>query len=147
MKIIIYTNFKASAVSALGNFYVSGGYSAQAIVDTMEAYDPYYTRTWTNVPSMPLALSGHCMQQYKDSLVVIGGTNGTEMESDKILSFNITTNKWTELGSISQARTGHGCSLVERSVFKLITFVMTLNISGRMVLTSLSQVARGTGSR
>ena len=105
---------QASGVSALGHFYVSGGYSAQAIVDTMEAYDPYYTRTWTNMPSMPLALSGHCMQQYRDSLVVIGGTTNTEQESDKILSFNITTNQWTELGKIIQPRTGHGCSLVER---------------------------------
>ena len=60
------------------------------IVDTMEAYDPFYSKTWTRMPSMPLALAGHCMLQYRDSLVVVGGTSTAERESDRILSFNIT---------------------------------------------------------
>lgn len=106
---------QASGASALGNFYVSGGYSeAVTIVDTMEAYDPFYSRTWTNMPSMPLALAGHCMLQYRDSLVVVGGTTAAQRESARILSFNITTNLWADLGNLSQPRVGHGCSLIER---------------------------------
>ena len=113
----------------------------------MEAYDPYYTRTWTNMPSMPLALSGHCMEQYRDSLVVIGGTTNTQEESDKMLSFNITTNKWTELGKINQPRTGHGCSLVERwRLFKVGIWLM-FNVSGRMVWISLSLGGKRTVNR
>ena len=89
----------------------------------MEAYDPDFTQTWTDMPSMPLALAGHCMQQYRDSLLVIGGTTNTTLESDRILSFNITTNKWTELGNIAEPRTGHGCSIIERLL--LVTDIFT----------------------
>ena len=81
----------------------------------MEAYDPFYSRTWTNMPSMPLALAGHCMLQYRDSLVVVGGTTTDQRESARILSFNITTHLWSDLGNLSQPRVGHGCSLIERS--------------------------------
>ena len=84
------------------------------IVDTMEAYDPFYSQTWTKMASMPLALAGHCMLQYRDSLVVVGGTTVAQRDSARILSFNITTNLWSDLGNLSQPRVGHGCSLIER---------------------------------
>ena len=113
---------------------MSGGYSeAVTIVDTMEAFDPFYTKTWTKMPSMPLALAGHCMLQYRDSLVVVGGTSTAERESERIFSFNITTQVWSELGNLSQPRVGHGCSLIERSAkYTLKEIVGILLISGRM---------------
>ena len=107
------------------------------IVDTMEAYDPFYSKTWTRMPSMPLALAGHCMLQYRDSLVVVGGTSTAERESDRILSFNITTQLWSDLGNLSQPRVGHGCSLIERSAQHTWRENFShLLISGRMLWTS-----------
>lgn len=106
------------------------------IVDTMEAFDPFYSQTWTNMPSMPLALAGHCMLQYRDSLVVVGGTTTAQRESGRILSFNITTNLWADLGNLSQPRVGHGCSLIERSTTLGGRIVFIIFISGRMLWIS-----------
>ena len=47
--------------------------------------------------------------------LVVGGTTTAQRESARILSFNITTNLWADLGNLSQPRLGHGCSLIERS--------------------------------
>ena len=108
-------------------------------MDTMEAYDPFYSRTWTNMPSMPLALAGHCMLQYRDSLVVVGGTTTDQQESARILSFNITTHLWSDLGNLSQPRVDHGCSLVERWTLNTVgmRIVVNLSFSGGMLWISL----------
>ena len=111
----MYIILQAAGIGMLGKFYVSGGIIEDGTnVDTMEVYDPA-TKQWTQGPDMPAPLSGHCVVQYRDSFIVIGGNTGKdnndEEESSFILSFNVTTDSWSLLGTLMTPRTAHGCSM------------------------------------
>ena len=57
------------------------------------------------------------MVRFMDSFIVIGGSvleasaENEGVETSDIFLFNITTNKWSNIGNLGTPRTGHGCSM------------------------------------
>ena len=44
----------------------------------------------------------------EDDFYIFGGYDGSSSNSDKIVKFSTATENWTQVGSLSQARQGHG---------------------------------------
>ena len=44
----------------------------------------------------------------EDDFYIFGGYDGSSSNSDKIVKFSTATENWTQVGSLKQARYGHG---------------------------------------
>ena len=65
---------------------------------------------WKTTTSYPYAskISLVFIVNREDDFYIFGGYDGSSSNSDKIVKFSTATENWTQVGSLSQARQGHG---------------------------------------
>ncbi len=83
----------AAAVAATNNkIYVFGGNQGSLWLNTVEEFDPF-THIWTTKASMPCARMGLAAAEYNGRIYVIGGWNGSMLNSCDI--YDIATDSWS----------------------------------------------------
>jgi len=90
-----------------GKIYVIGGFEEQGeATDIVEVYDPQTDR-WDRVSPLPIPLEHTAVSTYNGKLFVVGGYTIVDEErtpTDKLFSYNPSTDKWEELKSMPKAR-------------------------------------------
>jgi N-acetylneuraminic acid mutarotase len=90
-----------------GKIYVIGGFEEQGkATDVVEVYDPL-TDTWDRVSPLPIPLEHTAVSTYNGKLFVVGGYTIVDEErtpTDKLFSYDPSTDKWEELESMPIAR-------------------------------------------
>jgi len=90
-----------------GKIYVIGGFEEQGeATNLVEVYDPQTDR-WDRVSPLPIPLEHTAVSTYDGQLFVVGGytiVDGERTPTDKLFSYNSSTDKWKELKSMPKAR-------------------------------------------
>ena len=90
-----------------GKIYVIGGFvEGGKATNIVEVYDPQTDR-WDRTSPLPIPLEHTAVSTYNGNLFVVGGyTNidGERTPTDKLFSYDPSTDEWKELESMSEAR-------------------------------------------
>lgn len=87
---MIQARYKHAAVTVGSLIYIIGGtddYDHSKHLDTMEVFDPQ-TESFVLGPRMPFALTGMAAVVIGKYIIVIGGYDNSEKESDKTLLYD-----------------------------------------------------------
>jgi N-acetylneuraminic acid mutarotase len=90
-----------------GKIYVIGGFEEGGkATNIVEVYDPQ-TDTWDRTSPLPIPLEHTAASTYNGKLFVVGGytvIDDKRTPTDKLFSYDPSTNEWKELKSMSEAR-------------------------------------------
>ena len=90
-----------------GKIYVIGGFEENGkATNIVEVYDPQ-TDSWDRVSSLPIPLEHTAVSTYNGKLFVVGGFTMIDEKrtpTDKLFSYDPSTDMWKELKSMSEAR-------------------------------------------
>ena len=90
-----------------GKIYVIGGFEEGGkATNIVEVYDPQADR-WNRISPLPIPLEHTAVSKYNGKLYVVGGytvIDDKRTPTDKLFSYDPSTDKWTELKSMSEAR-------------------------------------------
>jgi N-acetylneuraminic acid mutarotase len=98
--------YLSAVVGPDGRIYAIGGFGANGLLSTVEAYDPR-TNSWTSLASLPLplALSGAVLGP-DGQIYVIGGLANGLPGTNTVESYNTATNTWSTQAPMPTPRYG-----------------------------------------
>lgn len=103
-----------------GKLYVFGGYINSSFQATTrsDVYDPA-TNTWTQIADLPLPITHAGVAVDGDTIYVAGGYVGdppSSLSTAKVFKYNVTTNTWSQVRSLPEARGAGGLVVIGREL-------------------------------
>ncbi len=97
-----------------GKLLVTGGYDGSVYLNSAEMLTE---EGWeSNIPSLPVTISGHCIVTINSTTVmVIGGYQNGEWYSGKTFYFTFGEESWTEGPELKNKRAVHSCGIIRRN--------------------------------
>lgn len=112
---------RTNAISVNGKIYVIGGYSGSDYIKTVEEYDPE-TDIWTKKKDMPTARFTP-LETINNRIYAFGGANvpitGLEGSTNAVEEYDISTDTWRSLESMTFARYGHAVTELNGKIYTI----------------------------
>ncbi len=97
-----------------GKLLVTGGYDDSA--SDLNSAEMLTEEGWeSNIPSLPVTISAHCMVTVNSTTVMAIGGYQNGKRSEKTLYFTFGEESWTEGPELKNKRTGHSCGKIRRN--------------------------------
>jgi hypothetical protein len=107
-----------SAAVVAGKVYVPGGRQADGLMtDLCEVYDPK-ENTWSQVASLPVAISGYALISFEGKLYLFGGSDGQHY-LDTVYIYDPSQDDWTTRTPMLTARAFAGVAVAGGKIFLL----------------------------
>ncbi|XP_077295662.1 kelch-like protein 5 [Arctopsyche grandis] len=101
-----------AAVAMGDHIYAIGGCNPSSILKSVERFD-IKSQTWTSLASLPEIRHGHKAIAFDEKIICVGGKN-----SKSVMEYDPDTDKWTDHGSISEARSYFNLLVASMQIMK-----------------------------
>jgi hypothetical protein len=106
--------FAAAAQLQDGKILVTGGFDAS--LSSLNSAEMLTEEGWeSNIPSLPVAIYGHCMVTVNSTTIMAIGGRQNNQYSGKTFYFTFGEESWTEGPELKIKRAGHSCGRIRRN--------------------------------
>ncbi len=107
---------EVAAAAVASDIYVIGGFAEAGTVSTVEIYDTAGD-SWSNGPSLPVAVNHAMAASVKGELYVVGGYLGPGLSNATARGFVLRGDEWQELPQMPAARAAGGAARARGKLF------------------------------